>query len=179
MPFTLRPSRRFPVQCAVTYNAGTFQGQGSVWNLSCNGWRLSGDLAMRPEETLSLTVTLPNEQRIEVPQAVVRWSSGQEFAVENVVIEPRTHARRSPAGERCIEAGLNRAGDCKPAYSQVPMKRYHLNEIEKWTYLHTEDREDAALGSTASRATSTRGGRNHASDVQHESMHKTAWNVRA
>jgi hypothetical protein len=22
MPFTLRPHRRFPVQCAVTYNAG-------------------------------------------------------------------------------------------------------------------------------------------------------------
>src|SRR4029077_12892618 len=32
------------------------------------------------------SVTLPNEQRIEVPEAVVRWSSGQEFAVENVVI---------------------------------------------------------------------------------------------
>ncbi len=24
MPFTIRPSRRFPVQCAVTYNAGPF-----------------------------------------------------------------------------------------------------------------------------------------------------------
>ena len=48
---------------------------------------------MRPGETLSLTVTLPNEQCIEVPQAVVRWSRGQEFAVENVVIEQHTHAR--------------------------------------------------------------------------------------
>ena len=34
MPFSIRPSRRFPVQCAVTYNAGPFQGQGTVWNLS-------------------------------------------------------------------------------------------------------------------------------------------------
>ena len=24
MPFTIRPFRRFPVQCAVTYNAGPF-----------------------------------------------------------------------------------------------------------------------------------------------------------
>ena len=24
MPFTIRPFRRLPVQCAVTYNAGTF-----------------------------------------------------------------------------------------------------------------------------------------------------------
>jgi hypothetical protein len=27
MPFALGPFRRFPVQCAVTYNAGPFQGQ--------------------------------------------------------------------------------------------------------------------------------------------------------
>jgi hypothetical protein len=35
---------------------------------------------------------LPNEQRIEIPEAVVRWSRGQEFAVENVVIELHTRA---------------------------------------------------------------------------------------
>ena len=33
MPFVLRPYRRFLVHCAVTYNAGPFQGQGTVWNL--------------------------------------------------------------------------------------------------------------------------------------------------
>ena len=48
---------------------------------------------MRPGETLSLTVTLPNEQCIKVPEAVVRWSRGQEFAVENMVIERHAHAR--------------------------------------------------------------------------------------
>jgi hypothetical protein len=60
-----------------------------VWNLSCAGWRLSGDLPMRQGETLSLTVTLPNE----VPDAVVRWSRGQEFAVENLAIKPHPRAR--------------------------------------------------------------------------------------
>jgi PilZ domain len=93
MPFSIRPFRRFPVHCSVSYNAGPFQGQGTVWNLSCTGWRLSGDLPMRPGEALSLTVTLPNEQRIDVPVALVRWSRGQEFAVENLVIETHTHAR--------------------------------------------------------------------------------------
>jgi hypothetical protein len=34
MPFSIRPYRRFPLQCAVTYNAGPFQGHGTVWNLS-------------------------------------------------------------------------------------------------------------------------------------------------
>ncbi len=52
MPFTLRPFHRFPMHCAVTYHAGTFQGHGTIWNLSCTGWRLSGDLPMRPGETL-------------------------------------------------------------------------------------------------------------------------------
>lgn len=31
---------------------------------------------MRPGETLSLTVRLPNEQRIEIPETVVRWAKG-------------------------------------------------------------------------------------------------------
>ena len=93
MPFSIRPFRRFPVQCSVTYNAGAFQGRGTVWNFSCAGWRLSGDLPMRPGEALSLTVTLPNEQRIEISEAVVRWSRGQEFAVENRSIELHTQSR--------------------------------------------------------------------------------------
>lgn len=93
MPFILRPFRRFPVQCAVTYHAGPFQGRGTVWNLSCTGWRLSGDLPMRPGETLSLTVMLPNEQRIEVLKAVVRWSRHQEFGVETVETSKHTEAR--------------------------------------------------------------------------------------
>jgi len=93
MLFSIRPYHRFPVHCSVTYHAGPFQGHSTVWNLSCTGCRLSGDLPMRPGETLSLTVTLPNEERIEIPEAVVRWSRGQEFAVENVMIEPHIHAR--------------------------------------------------------------------------------------
>jgi hypothetical protein len=40
-----------------------------------------------------LTVTLPNKRRIEVPEAVVRWSRGQEFAVEKVLIEQHNHVR--------------------------------------------------------------------------------------
>jgi hypothetical protein len=29
----IRPFRRFPMQCSVTYNAGPFQGHGTIWNL--------------------------------------------------------------------------------------------------------------------------------------------------
>jgi hypothetical protein len=103
MPFLICPSRRFPVQCAVIYHAGSSQGQGTVWNLSSSGWRLSGDLPMRPGETLSLTVMLPNKQRIEVPEAVVRWSRDQEFGVENVVIQSHTQARLQHYVKRSVQ----------------------------------------------------------------------------
>jgi hypothetical protein len=93
MPFLIRPYRRFPVHCSVMYNTGPFQGHGTVWNLSHSGWRLSGDLPMRPGEGLTLIVTLPNRQYILIPEAIVRWSRGQEFAVETLAIEPHTQAR--------------------------------------------------------------------------------------
>jgi hypothetical protein len=103
MPFSIRPDRRFPVHCTVTYHAGPFHGHGTIWNLSCTGWRLSGDLPMRPGETLSLTVTLPNEQRIAVTEAVVRWARGQEFAVENLVIQSHTRARLQHYVKRLVQ----------------------------------------------------------------------------
>ena len=93
MPFVLRPFRRFPVQCAVIYNVGPFQGHGTVWNLSSTGWRLSGDLPMRPGETLSLFVMLSNDQRIEISKAVLRWSRSQEFGIETVETPEHTQAR--------------------------------------------------------------------------------------
>ena len=40
MPVMLRPYRRFPVQCAVTYNAGPFQEQSPV--LACE--RMSSNI---------------------------------------------------------------------------------------------------------------------------------------
>jgi hypothetical protein len=36
MLFSIRPSRRFPVQCSVSYNTGPFQDQHIVWKLSCS-----------------------------------------------------------------------------------------------------------------------------------------------
>jgi PilZ domain-containing protein len=93
MPLTVRPYHRFPVQGSVTYNTGAFQGQGTIWNLSCTGWQLSGDLPMRPGDTLSLTITLPNEQSIHIPEAVVRWARAREFAAGNILVERHSHAR--------------------------------------------------------------------------------------
>ena len=93
MPYSIRPVRRSPVQCSVTYHVGLFQGQGTVWNLSLNGWKLSGDLPLRVGETCSLTVNLPNEESICVVAAIVRWAQGQEYGLETLVVEKQTNSR--------------------------------------------------------------------------------------
>ena len=103
MAFSSRPYRRSPVQCSVTYHAGSFQGQGTVWNLSLNGWKLSGDLPLRVGQTCSLTVYLPNQESIFVAAAIVRWARGQEYGLETLVVEKLTHSRLEHLIERLVQ----------------------------------------------------------------------------
>jgi len=93
MPFSLRPHQRFPVYCCVTYHVGLLQGQGTVWNFSLSGWKLSGDVPLQVGQTCSLTVNLPIEGSIVVTAAIVRWVRGQEFGLETLAIEKQTHSR--------------------------------------------------------------------------------------
>ena len=93
MPFIIRPYRRFPVQCPVSYNAGPCQGLGTVWNFSVNGWKLSGDVPLRVGQTCPLTVTLPNQESIFVAAAIVRWARGQEYGLETMAIDKDIHSR--------------------------------------------------------------------------------------
>ena len=61
------------------------------------------NLPLRTGEIVSLTVMLPNDQTIEVPVAVVRWSRGQDFAVENTFMKAHTHARLQHYVKRLVE----------------------------------------------------------------------------
>jgi hypothetical protein len=103
MPFTIRPHRRLSVHCAVTYNVGSFRGQGTIWNLSLYGWKLSGDVPLQVGETCSLTVNLPFEESIVVAAAIVRWVRGREFGLETVAIEKQTHSRVEHVIKRLVE----------------------------------------------------------------------------
>jgi len=87
MPFTIRPYRRFPVCCPVTYHHGLCEGRGTVWNVSLTGWRFSGDLPLRVGEVCSLTVTLPPYQPVYVAAAIVRWVRGEEYGLETLVVD--------------------------------------------------------------------------------------------
>ena len=103
MPFSVRPHRRFPVCCSVTYQAGLFQGQGTVWNFSLSGWKLSGDVPLQVGQTCALTVNLPIEESIVVAAAIVRWVRGQEFDLETLAIEKQPHSRVEHVIKRLVE----------------------------------------------------------------------------
>ena len=93
MPFMIRPYRRCPTQSALTYHVGLFRGEGTVWNFSVNGWKLSGDLPLRVGQTCSLIVNVPKQPSIVVAAAIVRWVQGQEYGVETLVVDKPMHNR--------------------------------------------------------------------------------------
>jgi hypothetical protein len=93
MSFSIRPDRRFPVCCPVTYHVGLREGHGLVWNLSVSGWRFSGDVPLRVGQTRPLTINLPDQHPLFVVAVTVRWVRGQEYGVETVVVEKQTQSR--------------------------------------------------------------------------------------
>jgi hypothetical protein len=74
-----------------------------VWNLSLSGWKLSGDLQLQVGQMCSLTVNLPNEERIVVSAAIVRWARGQEYGLETLAVEKQTHNRMERVIKRLIQ----------------------------------------------------------------------------
>ena len=88
MPFSIRPYRRFPACCPITYHCGDFEGHGTVWNLSLTGWRFSGNLPLLIGDVCSLTVILPNEKTLYAIAAAVHWvQRGEKYGVETLVMD--------------------------------------------------------------------------------------------
>ena len=106
MPFSIRPHRRFPISCPVTYHAGLFEGHGMRWNLSVNEWRLSSDEPLRVGQTCALTVNLPTQHRIVVAAAIVRWVRCPEYGVETLVIEKQTQRRLEYVIKRLVQESV-------------------------------------------------------------------------
>lgn len=110
MPFIIRPFRRFPVKCPVSYHAGPSKGNGTLWNISVNGWRLSGDVPLQVGQLCSLTVTLPNEPSFVVSAAIVRWARDKEYGLETLAIDKQVHSRL----EQVIEQLEQQSGESIP-----------------------------------------------------------------
>ena len=110
MPFIIRPFRRFPVQCPVSYHAGPSRGRGTLWNFSVNGWKLSGDLPLHVGQLCSLTVSLPNQPSFDVSTAIVRWAQNEEYGLETLAIDKLVHSRL----EKVIEQLEQESGESVP-----------------------------------------------------------------
>ncbi|MDH4079791.1 MAG: PilZ domain-containing protein [Nitrospira sp.] len=85
--FIIRPYRRFPVACPVAYEHCFQEGQGTVWNVSSTGWRMSGDVPLQCGDVCSLNVILPTNKPVSVAAGIVRWVKGEEFGIEILVMD--------------------------------------------------------------------------------------------
>src|SRR5262245_53404016 len=87
MLFSIRPHRRFPVFCPATYHSGLNKGHGTVWNVSLNGWRLSGDLPLRIGQSFPMTVALQDQESVFIAAGIVRWVRGDYYGVEALIAD--------------------------------------------------------------------------------------------
>jgi len=87
MAFILRPYQRFPIVCEVTYENWFREGHGTVWNLSPNGWRMSGTLPLQCGDVCSLRVVLPTQKQISIMAGIVRWVRGEDYGIETLVMD--------------------------------------------------------------------------------------------
>lgn len=67
--------------------------EGTVWNLSPTGWRLSGNLPLVCGDVCSLKVELPTHKPIAVAAGIVRWVRGEEFGIETLVMDGNAQAQ--------------------------------------------------------------------------------------
>ncbi len=91
---TVRAYSRCAVRFAVRYFADGVVGQGTVWDLSRNGWRASGSHPVSMGLEMAVYFHLPTENEwLAVDQAVVRWVDGLTFGLEILDIDESRQAR--------------------------------------------------------------------------------------
>ena len=73
----LRYAHRYPIQCPITFLGDHLVGEGTVHNISTGGWKVESDQAVP----------------MKVDLAAVPWSSGREFGLEFVRMQPEEQAR--------------------------------------------------------------------------------------
>jgi len=102
MGFVLRPYHRFPVNIPATYEHWIREGLGIVWNLSSSGWRLSGDLPLRPGDICSLHLMLPTNQHLSITAGIVRWVRGEDCGIETLVMDRKAQSRLNGYIRECV-----------------------------------------------------------------------------
>lgn len=86
MPFIIRPYRRLPAICPVTYERLFEDGEGA-------GLRLSGTLPLAVGDMCSLNVKLAGKSHVSILAGVVRWTRGEELGIETLLVEKKSKVR--------------------------------------------------------------------------------------
>ena len=69
-------------------------GAGTVWNVSCWGWRMDSEIPLTRGKVLKLFVMLPDMPHgIIVEQAMVCWSRGREIGLTTLLIDRQDATR--------------------------------------------------------------------------------------
>ena len=113
MPFIIRPYRRFPVQCLVSYNAGPFQCRWTPRGLKsglvplhseADGFILRRDLALQ-------------------------WKS-RRTARSRLLVHVQNHAEDSPVRETLTSTGHDRVFWCAPEDAQKLLNELYSKNVE-------------------------------------------------
>ena len=92
--FSIRSYSRFPIECPIYFLGDRFLGKGTVLDLSRVGWRVDGDQDVYAGSNLALRVYLPDQEfPVKIDRAAVRWSRGQQFGLEIMLMHPEDKAR--------------------------------------------------------------------------------------
>ena len=80
---------RYPVEYVASFSGDWFGAQGIILDLSVIGCRARGVFAVKKDDYASVLIDVPRfDHPLHVPLAVIRWSSGQEFGMEFIQMEP-------------------------------------------------------------------------------------------
>ncbi len=91
-----RYGKRHPVSCRIEYAAGSERWEGTLVDMSRQGWRARGMQPVIKGTTLVVHVYIPDlAQPITIDQAVVRWTDGLEFGVEVTGISQESASKLS------------------------------------------------------------------------------------
>ena len=90
----LRYAHRYPIHCPITFLGDHLVAQGTVRNVSTVGWKVESAQPVQRGNYFALRVLLPDQAvPMKVGLAAVRWSSGREFGLEFLRMQPEEQAR--------------------------------------------------------------------------------------
>ncbi len=86
--------RRIFVQCPISIEGNQGVSRGTLFNLSVGGGAVESQAPVQSGTVLTLRVHLPSlNQPIEVSQAQVTWTAGDDFGVQFLQLGPQERER--------------------------------------------------------------------------------------